>query len=209
MLKTRMRLIAALGVMLGATPVAAAGELSAQATPLPGSGGPVPAVETFYTQLRLDGDHQAMRADGVGVRLMWRPAVADGALRTLADRSELGFFATYTPDRAFDPGVSFSTASLGVAMDVRPFEHPLGGRVEPFVSLGTGVLYTDVSRAVHPSPSPLLERSRTALTVTPGLGARLYLTPDLAIQGDLRDMVTFTGDTRHNVAFGAGLRFGI
>lgn len=201
----RMLLGGALGVMLGVLP---AGDLGAQVATERWTGAR-PAVEGFYTQLRLDGEQGALRADGIGARLMWRPTVGDGALRTLADRSELGVFATYTPSRAFDPGVRFSTLGLGVSMDVRPFEYPLAGRVEPFVSVGTGVLYTDVSRAVNPAPSPLVDGSRTAFTLAPGVGARVYLTPGLALQGDVRDMVTFRGDTRHNVAFGVGLRLGI
>ena len=105
--------------------------------------------------------------------------------------------------------MNLSALSLGVVADVRPLPAPLLGRVEPFVSVGAGMLRTDVSYPLATAPSPLLERSRSAFTVTPGIGTRVRITPWLSLQGDVRDFVTFRGDTRHNVAYALGLHMGL
>jgi hypothetical protein len=201
MLNRRTVLVAALGVTLGALPAG-----TTQAQTASGRLGGRPALEGFYTQLRLDGDGPALNANGVGARLMWSPAAMPGALASLAGRTELGLYATYTPERSYARGLTFSTASLGAVADVRPFGAPLAGRVDPFVSLGAGALNSRVDVAVAPSPSPLLAGSSLAFTLSPGIGTRVLLTPNVALQGDVRDLMTFRGDTRHNVGLGAGLR---
>ncbi|HEU4629023.1 MAG TPA: hypothetical protein VFS08_04735 [Gemmatimonadaceae bacterium] len=196
----RIVLVGALGVMLGAIP---ASELAGQSATLWQDARP--SFESFYTQIRFDGDERTMNAEGMGARLMWSPAATEGR-STLAGRTGFGVFATYTPEHAFGPSFGFSSLSVGAVADVRPFEYPLAGRVDPFLSLGTGVLHTNVSQSIAPAPAPILAGSKTAFTLVPGIGTRLLLTPNLALQGDVRDLMTFRGDTRHNVAFGAGLR---
>ena len=70
-------------------------------------------------------------------------------------------------------GLRFAVGSFGAVADVRPFSAPLGGRVDPFVSLGTGWLDTRVNAAIAPAPSPLLAKSHVAFALTPGVGARV------------------------------------
>jgi len=198
-----MLLAAALGVMLGAGP--AAGQTLPAA---PGWSATRPALEAGYTRLRLDGDGRAPTVNGVGARLMWNlaPGVArDAGLRA---RTDLGLYSAFTPRQAPGAAPRFSTLAAGVAADVRPFAAPLFGRVDPFVSLGSGVLRTDVAgaRPAAGAPSPLIAASRTAFTLTPGAGVRVPLSPALALQGDARNFVTFRDGTRQNWAFGAGLR---
>ena len=202
MLNRRTALVAALGVLLGALPATARAQ--------EGSGwfAGRPSIETSYTQLRLDSDGPAMNAGSFGGRLMWSPTPLVGAAPSLAGRTALGLYGMYAPERTFGPVLKFSTFGFGAVADVRPLSAPLGGRVDPFLSLGTGLLHTAVDVSVAPSPSPLVAGSRTAFTLTPGLGMRVLLTPGLALQGDVRDLVTFRGDTRHNLGFGAGLRLG-
>ncbi|HEX8803340.1 MAG TPA: hypothetical protein VF743_04075, partial [Acidimicrobiales bacterium] len=62
------------------------------------------------------------------------------------------------------------------------------------MSLGAGYLNTRVDVAVAPSPSPLLADSHVAFTLTPGVGARVALLPNVALQGDVRDVMSFLGD---------------
>jgi hypothetical protein len=204
----RSLLVGALGVMLGAlSPRLAAGQ--AAVSPLGWAPGR-PAVEAAYTRLRLDGDGRSPAADGVGARLMWNLAPGSARDAGLRARTDLGLYSAFTPRQAPGVGPSFSALAAGVAADVRPFAAPLLGRVDPFVTVGAGVLRTNVAgaRPVAGAPSPLLADSRTAFTLTPGVGVRVPLTPRLAAQGDLRNFMTFRDGTRHNVAFGAGLRLG-
>jgi hypothetical protein len=193
----RSLLVGVLSVTLGSLPARLA---VAQVDVVP-VWGARPALEGSYTQLRFDGGDA--RAEGLGGRLMWGAAPIPGAPSSLVSRTSAGLFAAYTPAEA----LGFSTLQLGLVADVRPFS--IAGRVDPFLSLGAGALRTSVApgRAAQAvAVTPLAERSNTTLAVTPGVGARLNLGPGLAVQGDVRDVVTFRGDTRHNVAIGAGVR---
>jgi len=204
----RMILVGALGVMLGAlSPHAASGQS------LPSWSGR-PSIEAGYTQLRFDGDRSTLSAHGVGGRLMWNLAPAApgaGATSGLASRTDVGLYGTYTPQQRFGQGFRLGSYGAGVAADVRPLASPIAGRVEPYLSMGAGPLRVNVDRAaaLTPAPSPLLERSRTVFSLTPGAGVVVRLTPGVALRGELRDVMTFRDDTRHNVAFGAGLRLTI
>jgi hypothetical protein len=109
-----------------------------------------------------------------------------------------------------------------VAADLAPFGAPLAGRVDPFVSLGAGALRTSTrARALLPAPTarpevpvaarasdaPRGPRTSTSVLLAPAVGARLWLRPDLAVQGDLRQLVTVGGGGRRfHPAFGTGVR---
>ena len=200
MLNRRMLLVGGLGVMLGALPIQS---LSGQTA---SSWSGRPWVEGFYTQIRFDSDGSTLNANGIGGRLMWSPASTVEGTSSLVSRTDLGFYGTYTPERRFAQDYRFSSVGVGGVADVRPFAAPLAGRVDPFLSLGAGVLHSYVDRGTGPAPSPLLRDSWTSFALTPGIGARVPLTTNVALQGDVRDIITFRNDTRHNVAFGVGLR---
>jgi hypothetical protein len=198
-----MILAGALGVMLGALPTQA---LHSQMISGVNSR---PALEGFYTQIRFDANGTALHADGIGAKLMWSPSAFDTTESSFFGRTSLGLYGMYTPAQSFTPGLRFSSVGVGAVAELRPFVSPLASRIDPFVSVGAGVLHTSVDRTVSPAPSPLLDRSRSVFTVAPGVGARVMLTPSAAVQGEVRDLMTFRGDTRHNVAFGAGLRLSL
>ena len=42
--------------------------------------------------------------------------------------------------------------------------------------------------------------------MTPAVGTRLFVLPNLALQGDVRDVMALDGAVRHNPALGAGVR---
>ncbi len=202
MLNRRMILVGALGVTLGALP---ARSVSGQTLP---SWIGQPSIEGGYTQLRFDGDGSSPRAHGVDGRLMWSLVPAAGGASGLASRTELGLYGVYTPQQRFGQGFRVGSYGGGLAADLRPLASPLAGRIDPYVSLSAGALHVAVDRASLStrSPSPLLERSRTTFALTPGAGLLVRLTPGVALRGELRDLMTFRDDTRHNVAFGTGLR---
>ena len=205
MRSVRMLPVAALGVMLGAlSPRPAGAQLEPR--PLPWTG-TRPALELGYTQLRFDvARGTPLRAEGVGGRLMWNLAGVTGREGGLAARTGVGLFATFAPQQRFGGPARVSTTTAGAAADVRPLAAPLFGRVDPFLSLGAGALRTSRSAGLSPSPSPLMGDARTSFTLTPGVGTTLQLGRQLALQGEVRDFVTFRDAARHNVALGAGLR---
>jgi hypothetical protein len=195
----RIVLSAALGVLLGAVPP---GVLHGQAvTKLPGLR---PSFESFHMRIHFDGG--SLSADGLGARLMWHVAPLVGSTSTLARRTELGVFGAYTPKRTIPTAVDASSYQLGLAGDLRPFVTPLGGRVDPFVSLGAGVLFTHAPAATVAPPSPLFARSTAMFAMTPAVGTRLFVLPNLALQGDVRDLMALDGGVRHNTALAAGVR---
>ena len=202
MLNHRMRLVGALGVLLGAAIPVLPNALPAQTTRswLVGQ----PALEGFYTQLRLDAAGAALAADGVGGRLVWSAARPGEEPSWLADRSTIGLFVAHLPEQQR----GFSSLHVGAAVDLQPLGTSTTGGVVPLLSIGAGALRTSVrpgEREVR-AASPLTAGSNTAFTLAPGLGARVAVAPGLSLRGDVRDLVTFRGGTRHNVALEAGLR---
>ncbi len=164
-------------------------------------------LEGYLSAMSFDRGGDASRATlgGYGARLMFNRSDPSNAIRTFFRRASFGVFTTFTSEQN---GVS--TQHFGVQGDVSIF--PIAvfrGTLDPFVSLGGGGLNTRVDVAVAPSPTPLLRDSHIAFTLAPGAGARVLLLPRLALQGEVRDLVTFQGGTRHNLGLGAGLRLGL
>jgi hypothetical protein len=216
---TRRRVVGgALGVLLGALPLTGAGaqlpipDLRFDA---PAATATVPrptAIEPLYTRIRFGGDGGRRTADGVGVRLVFgRRSLDDGEGDRLARRTELAVFATHARESAPRPhDQRLSTTSLGLAADLRPLARPLAGRLDPFVSLGLGLLRTrDAALAPPPAlrwPPVRVERTRSTAALLPGVGARLPLTSRVALQAEARDLIA---RGHHNVAVGAGLRLSL
>jgi hypothetical protein len=218
MRNTGMRLVGALGVLLGVSvPAAAAGQWV-----------PRPAFEAFYTRAGYAGAPVAagrVRAGGLGGRVMWPLAAGDApsGASWLARRASVGLFGAYTPSEE----LAFAAGQVGVAADVVPVG-ALGGRVAPFVSIGAGALHTSTQArglVPHPTVRPELAagagaavagvagaaalgpRSTTAFLLAPGVGARVQVRPGVAVQGDLRSLVTFGGGgPRQHPAFATGVR---
>src|SRR5690349_21740300 len=92
MLTSRMVRLWALGVLLGALPLAGLGGQTASESP-----SSRPSIDNMYMQLRFAGDARALRAEGIGARLMWSSVPLVGGAGALADRTDVGLYATFTP----------------------------------------------------------------------------------------------------------------
>jgi hypothetical protein len=233
---TGMRLLTALGVLLGVCPPAVTGAQTGPANgrdPAPARAGawaadpdlaPRGALSGFYTRIGFGG---GTRAGGVGARLTWALAPA-GASSWLGRHAAVGVFGAYTPEQR----LGFSTAQLGAAVDVTPA--PLGalagGRLEPFVSLGAGALRTNAHVAprrpaagAHPRTAggpregavpgtapggavPAVPRTGTAFMLVPAAGVRVHVRPGVAAEADVRNVVTFGDGARRHPALGTGVR---
>jgi hypothetical protein len=219
-----MRFVAALGVLLGASLPAAAGAQAAPRWDDRGTAASGPALEGFYTRVDFGGGvaGRGVRADGFGGRVMWPLAGVGDAAPWLARRTAVGLLGAYTRE----PARTFTAGQLGLAADLTPVAEPIAGRVEPFLSLGAGVLRTTARTgglAVRPAlrpevvgvgPTPraatAADRSATSFMVVPSAGVRVWVRPGVAVQGDLRDVVTVRGDAReHHRAFATGLRLAL
>lgn len=185
-------------------------------------------IEGLFTR------HQVARADGVqgrsalhgfGGRLLWTLAAPDAPALGWKDRLSVGAFI-FTGS---DPEKAARTLHSGAQLDLR-LGRERTRRMEPFLSLGAGVFRTTAqTRQVVTVPritrldSPTLfdtpamspaswdirvERSWTSLAMSPGLGARLRLSPDFAIRFDARDVMAFRAPVRHTpeLAWGLSLR---
>lgn len=199
MLATRMLRLGALGVLLGAS---TASDLGGQVA-VRLNRGPT-SVDSYYSQLHLAGSAGALRTDGLGMRIMWNRDLHGRSART-----ELGVYGTYTPERPFGHRLRFSTLAVGVAGDTRLTAEPLLGRVDPFVSLGAGILRTNVAQLYGPAPTPLVDGSRSAFTITPGVGTRLMLSRRLAAGAEMRQLIAFDRAARQNRVASVGARLGL
>ena len=209
----------ALGVMLGALPVAGAGaqlpipDVRYQQPPAIAATLPRPtAVESHFTRIRMDGGSGRRTADGVGVRLVFghRLLEDDSEPRTLVHRTELALFATHAREPRAPHDARLTTTTAGIAADLRPLAEPIAGRLEPFVSLGAGVLRTSDSELAPPFtlrwPPQRIERTHASAALLPGIGARLLVTPRIAVQAEAHDLWSLGPRTHHDIAMGTGLR---
>ena len=161
-------------------------------------------VEGYYSHYRFDtpGDRTAM--NGLGARLMWRPAARDYSTTSLTSRFALGLFGEYAPEQ--DEG--FSVGHVGLQGDLNVLETPLYGRVSPVVSLGAGVLWTDrAGPAIDSRAFSFGNRSVSMFGLSPSLGARVGLWRQLGLRADVRDLVTFRDRTLHHPQLSAGISF--
>jgi hypothetical protein len=211
----------ALGVVLGALPIhrlhsqVPIPDLGAQ-PPRAAAGIPRPtAVESQVARIRFGGDTRQRTADGFGVRLVYgRRGLLDDedeARSPLARRGEVALFVTHAREPRREGDGRWTSA--GLALDLRPLEQPLLGRIDPFVSLGGGVLRETRSAWAPPlswrTPPARLEQTRTGAALLPGAGLRVHVTPRIAVQAEARDLLSLHAPSRHNVAVGTGLRFNL
>lgn len=160
-------------------------------------------ADGYYAHYRFDrrdGDHVGM--NGVGARLMWRPAVGLEEIAPFWKRFSIGAFGEYVPDQ--DKG--FSVGHVGAQTDVNLLATPWLGRVAPMVSLGAGVLWTDrVGPAIDSPEFVLGNRSTSMFALSPAVSVQVGLWRHLGLRADARDVITFRDQTRHNVQFAGGL----
>ncbi len=144
-------------------------------------------AEGYLANYWLDRGQDLDRASvgGYGVRLMFNRSDAARAARTLFGRSSVGVFATLTTAQ---DGVS--TQNLGGQVDVALFPAPIArGLLDPFLSLGAGVLRTDYDDRTRQNSSDF--------AITPAAGTRIPFFSGIGFRGDLRAPIVFSdGDTR-------------
>ena len=160
--------------------------------------------------------------DGFGGRLLWAFASPEAPGLGWRDRLYAGVYVL----GGSDPTKTTRTRHSGAQVDLR-LGREQGPGVETLLSLGAGVFRTTaqgwrevaaprVMRTENPDIfgsaamtavrwSLPVKQAWTSLAVTPGLGARLRLSPDFAIRLDARDVMAFRAPVRHTPELAAGL----
>ena len=141
------------------------------------------AIEPYYARTRLDVGTTAPRVNlnGYGGRLWVNLAPFAGPHRNLISHGALAFFATYSPNQA---NRNFTVLHYGAQHDAFFVNRPLGGFIDPFVSVGAGGLRTK---------SGTLATTKFALS--PGGGIRIPIPNRLQLRFDARDMMIFGSRT--------------
>jgi len=148
------------------------------------------AVEPYYVNTQLDdGGSGAGRTSvhGYGARL-WLNAAPFSASRALS-KTSVSLFVHGSPMQS---GVS--TLHYGASIDQYLVHRPLGGVIDPLISLGGGayrhrselVAVTGTGAATGPATA-----STTKFALTPGVGLRLPIPNRLELRVDARDAVIF------------------
>ena len=161
------------------------------------------AIEPYYERSQFDvGEGQSKQSrNGYGGRL-W---INTDPFHFIPNGS-IALFTTYSPKTASDAGVRSSALTYGLEYDQFLVRRPLGGIIDPFLTIG-GAVYrigTEIgSRTIHNSYGALI----------PGGGIRIPIPNRFELRGDAKDLILFnqarttTGARRttHNLLLQAGL----
>ncbi|MGQ0713064.1 MAG: hypothetical protein ACT4PJ_04955 [Gemmatimonadaceae bacterium] len=147
-----------------------------------------------YVQFDVDGDADAVSRHGYGGRLSLNLAPFG-----LGRATGLSLFVTHTMERDED---EFTTLHYGAAIEIFPFHVPLGGFLDPVISVAGGAFRTEIGTT-----------SDTEFALTPAFGLRIPIPNRLQLRGDIGDAIIFgrrtgVGDekrTIHNLQVTAAL----
>jgi len=159
------------------------------------------SIEPFLAQYFFDVGEDREAIGGIGVRAMVGRGAVVGGMNTFFTRARAGIFLTYT---AAQTDLDVKTFHFGGQAEVPLFAAPVGGGyLDPFVSLGAGMMRfaTDLE-----GPG---DRTTTDFALTPGAGTLIPVFGAIAIRGDIRDVIVFgEGETTNNFVLEGGLSIG-
>lgn len=162
------------------------------------------AVEPYYEYTRVNlGGAGTVNTNGYGGRL-W----INGAPFHFPLNSSIALFVTYSPDQN---GAGAHTWHYGGQLDQFLARRPLGGVIDPFISIGAGAY-----RRSYTTPfldGTVLRDATTRFALSPGGGVRIPIPNRFELRGDVKDLIVFnsrlpnevTDKTRHNLLIQAGL----
>lgn len=155
-------------------------------------------VQGYLANYWLDrgGDLDRASVGGYGARVMFNRSTPADVARTFFNRSSVGAYATITSEQD-----RVSTQNLGVQLDVPLFPTAIAaGRLDPFVSLGAGVLRSSAEQLSGD------DRTTTDFTIIPAAGTRIPFFSGIGFRGDLRLPIVFSdGNTQLNFLAEGGI----
>lgn len=139
------------------------------------------SLEPYYARMMFDAGSGSSRvgANGYGGRLWINMAPFSGPDPNLLGHMGLALFATYVPDQA-SRGASF--VHYGLEDDIFFVNRPLGGVIDPFISVAGGAFRTKVFATGD---------ATTKFALTPGAGIRIPLANRLQLRVDAHDVLLF------------------
>ena len=162
------------------------------------------AVEPYYehTQLDIGNGRGKDGLNGFGGRL-W---IYLDPFHFIVN-SSIALYGSHAPSQS---GRQASATTFGAEYDQYFFRRPLGGLIDPFLTIGGG------GTSIRSERSPVFGRigsSHTYGSLTPGGGLRLAVPNRFELRGDVKDLILFntpTGAsgsdrTTHNLLLQAGL----
>jgi hypothetical protein len=154
------------------------------------------AIEPYYTRLELDRGSSTNRLgrNGYGGRIWFNLAPFTGDSWILPSTGGIALFASYAPASGGSEDVSIW--HYGAQHDLFFRNRPLGGVIDPFVSVAAGAFRTRARAG-----------ARTNFALSPGGGIRIPIPNRLQLRADVRDAILFgvrdngTSNTRttHNL----------
>ncbi len=156
-------------------------------------------IEGYFGQLRPAGAVENYTVDVYGGRILWRLAT-DPIDNPILFRTFLGPFGEHLEVQS----QGFSSLNLGAHADMRVLSAPLGGVIDPVLSLSAGALRTSAERGSYDRPS-FANRTNMSMALTPAAGVRFGLLRGVALRVDVRDMIVFRGTDRHNWQYALGI----
>lgn len=150
-------------------------------------------IQPYLSQMWFDrgGDSDRAGLGGFGARVQFNRSDAAEAARSMLGRATAGVFATFTGRQN---GVSTQHIGAELQSALLP-QAAYRGTIDPFLSLGAGVLRSNPSSG----------ESSSSFTVTPGAGTRIPLVQGFGLRGDLRAPIVLGSDTRVHFAAEGGV----
>lgn len=168
------------------------------------------AIEPYYARIQFDAAEGASRVglNGYGGRLWINFAPFSGPSPNLVGNGAIALFATYTPT-GFGNDQNLSILHYGAQHDIFFVRRPLGGVIDPFLSIGGGVYRVNVFNGAAGQRQGVLTKG----SLLPGAGIRIPMPNRFQLRFDAHDAILFgspTGRggeswTSHNLEFTGAL----
>lgn len=141
------------------------------------------AIEPYYTRLDLDRGPGVVGSarEGYGGRLWINLAPFTGDSWVLPSYGGIAFFVSYLPEKSDD---GMSVWHYGAQHDLFFRNRPLGGLLDPFLSIAGGALRVRTA-----------SDSDTYFALSPGGGIRIPIPNRLQLRADVRDAIVFNART--------------
>ena len=202
-MRSRMWMTLGVAGVLLAAPLAHAAAQATTLRELPTTGRLV--VDGYVSRYRLALPDARTRLDGMGGRVMWALAPTRGPRRErLAEHLAIGAFVARTPVDGVANGGEVRTTVYGAQVDVRPLRAPIGGMIEPVLSLGAGAMSVRRSMPgpwtvgdgimLFPRDVPSIsipaatEGRSTHAMLAPAVGLLIAPRPNFALRLDVRQL---------------------
>ena len=168
------------------------------------------AIEPYYARIQFDAAEGSSKVglNGYGGRLWINLAPFSGPHANLVGMGAIALFATYAPS-GFGNDKNVSIFHYGAQHDIFFVRRPLGGVLDPFLSVAGGVYRVNVYNGIASQRQGVLTKG----ALSPSAGIRIPVPNRFQLRVDARDAILFgsptgrTGASRttHNLEYTGAL----